>query len=210
MTIRNWECKVQVHALTRVCTYSSIINPCTCTNLPPPPSPTVITGPPRTRLTGASPNGRSPHTDDRRTKSRANRPDRRLSPWAGPVTGEPGWQITTPPRRLAVAVRTILTRGTVHPHEKAEWQARLPEAVLTVAVIQADSATLWCRLGARPSLGVFHAGLRAVAGHARAQMLRVSIARPRAAATSPPQPARSTMWPTWPTAARPAWMAPKS
>ena len=31
MTIRNRECKVQVHALTRVCTYSGIISACTCT-----------------------------------------------------------------------------------------------------------------------------------------------------------------------------------
>jgi hypothetical protein len=62
-----------------------------------------------------------------------------LSPWAAPVTGAPGWQITTRSRRLAVAVATILT-GTVHPHEKGEWQARLPEAVLTVAVTGAVSA----------------------------------------------------------------------
>jgi hypothetical protein len=52
-------------------------------------------------------------------------------------------------------VAAIVTGGTVHPHEKGEWQARLPEAVLTVAVIKADSGTLWCRLSARPSLGVF-------------------------------------------------------
>jgi hypothetical protein len=81
--------------------------------------------------------------------------DARLSPWAAPVTGEPGWQITTSSRLLAVAVATILTGGTVHPHEEGEWQARLPEAVLTVAVIEADSGTLWCRLSARPSTGVF-------------------------------------------------------
>lgn len=81
--------------------------------------------------------------------------DGHLSPWAAPVTGEPGWQITTPSRRLAITVATILTGGTVHPHESGEWQARLPEAVLTVAVIEADSATLWCRLSARPSLGIF-------------------------------------------------------
>ena len=31
MTIRNRECKVQVHALTRVCTYNGIISVCTCT-----------------------------------------------------------------------------------------------------------------------------------------------------------------------------------
>jgi hypothetical protein len=78
-----------------------------------------------------------------------------LSPWAAPVTGAPGWQITTPSRRMAVAVATVLIGGTVHRHEKGEWQARLPEAVLTVAVIGADSGTLWCRLSVRPSLGVF-------------------------------------------------------
>jgi hypothetical protein len=31
MTIRNRKCKVQVHALARVCTYSGIIRVCTCT-----------------------------------------------------------------------------------------------------------------------------------------------------------------------------------
>ena len=31
MTIRSPECKVQVHALTRVCTYRRIISSCTCT-----------------------------------------------------------------------------------------------------------------------------------------------------------------------------------
>ena len=81
--------------------------------------------------------------------------DGHLSPWAAPVTGEPGWQITTPSRRLAVAVATILASGTVHPHEKGEWQARLPEAVLKVAVTGAGNGTLWCRLSARPSLGMF-------------------------------------------------------
>lgn len=35
MTIGNRECKVQVHALTRVCTYSRIISPCTCTKPEP-------------------------------------------------------------------------------------------------------------------------------------------------------------------------------
>jgi hypothetical protein len=81
--------------------------------------------------------------------------DGRLSPWSAPVTGEPGWQIATPPRHLAIAVVTILADGTVHPHENGEWHARLLEAVLTVVVMEADSSTLWCRLGARPSLGVF-------------------------------------------------------
>ncbi len=35
MTIRNRECKVQVHTLTRVCTYSGTIGSCTCTSPPP-------------------------------------------------------------------------------------------------------------------------------------------------------------------------------
>jgi hypothetical protein len=78
-----------------------------------------------------------------------------LSPWVTPVTGVPGWQVTTRSCRLAVAVATVLTGGTVHPHEKGEWQAQLPEAVLTVAVTGADNGTLWCRLSARPSLGIF-------------------------------------------------------
>ena len=39
MTIRNRECKVQVHALARVCTYSGIIHACTCTK----PAPTRST-----------------------------------------------------------------------------------------------------------------------------------------------------------------------
>jgi hypothetical protein len=78
-----------------------------------------------------------------------------LSPWAAPVTGALGWQITTRSLRLAVAAATILTGGTVHPHEKGGRQARLPEAVLTVAVTGVGNGTLWCRLSARPSLGIF-------------------------------------------------------
>ena len=46
MTTRNRECKVQVHTLPRVCTYSGTISSCTCTNPPSAPSPHVITRPP--------------------------------------------------------------------------------------------------------------------------------------------------------------------
>ena len=60
--------------------------------------------------------------------------DGSLSVCADPVTDAPGWQITTPSRRLAVAVATTLPGGTVHPHEKGEWQARIPQAVLMVVV----------------------------------------------------------------------------
>ncbi len=82
------------------------------------------------------------------------RRDRSLSPWAAPVTGTPGWQISTPSRRLAKAVAT-LAGGTVHRHQNGQWQARLPDAALAVVALDADAATLRCRLSARPSLGVF-------------------------------------------------------
>jgi hypothetical protein len=78
-----------------------------------------------------------------------------LSPCAAPATGAPGWQITTRSRRLAAAVAATITGGTVHPQEKGEWQARLPDAVLMVVALRADADTLRCRLSAQPSLGVF-------------------------------------------------------
>ena len=94
----------------------------------------------------------------------------RLSPWAAPAADAPGWQITTRSRRLAVAVATTLTGRTVHRHENGEWQARLPQAVLAVVALDADAGALRCRLSARPHLGVFVAGLRALARRDRAQM----------------------------------------
>ena len=78
-----------------------------------------------------------------------------LSPWAAPVTGAPGWQITTASRRLAAAVATSLSGRTVHGHEKGEWQARTPQPVLAVVVIAADAGTLRCRFSAQPHYGVF-------------------------------------------------------
>jgi hypothetical protein len=60
-----------------------------------------------------------------------------LSPWADPVTGAQGWQITTWSRRLTLAVATN-AGGTVRSHHKGEWQARLPEAVLTVTALGAS------------------------------------------------------------------------
>ena len=79
----------------------------------------------------------------------------RLSPWADPVTGAPGWQITTGSRHLALAVATIVPGGTVRSHQKGQWQARLPEAVLAVTALGADAGALRCRLSAQPSLGAF-------------------------------------------------------
>ena len=58
-------------------------------------------------------------------------------------------------RRLAVAVATTLSGRTVHCHEKGEWQARIPQAVLMVVVIAADADALRCRLSAQPEYGVF-------------------------------------------------------
>jgi hypothetical protein len=81
--------------------------------------------------------------------------DGRLSPQADAVTDTPGWQITTRSRRLAVAVTTIVPGAIVHPREKGEWHARIPQAVLMVVVIDAGAATLRCHLSARPDSGVF-------------------------------------------------------
>ena len=78
----------------------------------------------------------------------------RLSPWADAAADAPGWQITTRSRRLAMAVATTLSGKTVHCHEKGEWQARIPHAVLTVVVIAADADTLRCHLSAQPHHGV--------------------------------------------------------
>ena len=78
-----------------------------------------------------------------------------LNPWADAATGARGWQITTASRRLAVAVATVIPGGTVHSHENQEWQVRIPQAVLTVVVTDADADALWCRLGTPPHAGVF-------------------------------------------------------
>ena len=81
--------------------------------------------------------------------------DGRLSPCADAAAAAPGWQIITASRRLAVAVATTVSGGTVHSHEKGEWQARIPQAVLMVVVIGADPGALRCRLSAQPHYGVF-------------------------------------------------------
>jgi hypothetical protein len=90
-----------------------------------------------------------------RTLSENEPRDGRLSPWADAATDTPRWQITTRSRRLAVAVATTVPGGTVHPHEKGQWRAGIPQAVLMVMVVGADAKTLWCRLSVKPDLGVF-------------------------------------------------------
>jgi hypothetical protein len=85
----------------------------------------------------------------------SNPSDGRLSPRADAVVGAPYWQITTRSSRLAAAVAAAVPGGTAHAHEKGEWQARIPHAVLPVMVTDADADTLWCRLSARSHSGVF-------------------------------------------------------
>ena len=94
----------------------------------------------------------------------------RLSPWADAVTDAPGWQLNTRSRRLAVAVAAAVSGATVHPHQKGEWQARIPRAVLMVVVIDADAGALRCHLSARPRFRRLRPGLCAMAGHNRAEM----------------------------------------
>ena len=80
--------------------------------------------------------------------------DGRLSPRADAVIDAPGWQLTTRSCRLAVAVTTTIPGATVHPHEKGESQARIPQAVLRVVVIEAGASALRCHLSAHPDAGV--------------------------------------------------------
>jgi hypothetical protein len=77
-----------------------------------------------------------------------------LSPWAAPVIDTLGWQITTQSRRLAETAASTVTGGTVRTHEKGQWQARLPETVLAVVVIDADANSLRCHLSAAPAADV--------------------------------------------------------
>jgi len=96
-----------------------------------------------------------PARNPRNVMSAPNPSDGRLSPWADTATDAPGWQITTASRRLAAAVATTISAGTVHSRKKGEWQARIPQAVLMVVVIGADTDALRCHLSAQPHYGVF-------------------------------------------------------
>jgi hypothetical protein len=71
-----------------------------------------------------------------------------------PFTGAPRWQVITRSRQVAITVAAV-SRGTARRHGKGEWQASIPQAFLLVIVTNADAGTLWCRLSARPSAGVF-------------------------------------------------------
>jgi hypothetical protein len=75
-----------------------------------------------------------------------------LSPWAAPVTGALGWQVTTSSRRLAAAV-AALSGGKAHPRGKGQWRAAIPQTAVPVVVTDADSKTLSCRLACQPDSG---------------------------------------------------------
>jgi hypothetical protein len=110
----------------------------------------------RTRTTGRA-DGTSTHRAiPARATIREAGPEHagRLSPLAD-ATDTLGWQVTTRSRRLAVAVAATIPGGTVHSQTTAEWQARLPQAVLMVTLIAADTGTLWCRHDTQPDSGVY-------------------------------------------------------
>lgn len=48
-----------------------------------------------------------------------------------------------------------MSGGTVHSQAKGEWQARIPQAVLMVVVIDAGADVLRCHLSTHPDSGVF-------------------------------------------------------
>jgi hypothetical protein len=91
----------------------------------------------------------------RNVMSAPNPSDGRLSPRADAATDAPGWRITTASRRLAAAVATTISGGTVHSRKEGEWQAGIPQAVLMVVVIGADADVLRCHLSAQPHYRVF-------------------------------------------------------
>ena len=107
-----------------------------------------MTGPCRT-------GGGDARTQPPRRDAERNPYDGRLSPWADAAADAPGWQITSPSRRLTAALAATVSGGTVHSDKKGEWQARIPQPVLTVVVTGADSGALRCRLRTEPHDGVF-------------------------------------------------------
>lgn len=77
-----------------------------------------------------------------------------LAPRAEPVTDALGWQVTTPSRELAALVAEK-SAGTVSAAEKGKWQARIPQPVLTVTVINADTVALQCTVRIHPHPELF-------------------------------------------------------
>lgn len=96
-----------------------------------------------------------------------------LSPWANPVTGALGWQVTTPSRRLAATVAAISGGNTRSRKEGKQWTAHIPETSVTVLTVGADSGALWCRLASVTDSGILTV---AIAPWTTATVLRCPVA----------------------------------
>jgi hypothetical protein len=96
----------------------------------------------------------------------------RLAPWAEPVTDTLGWQATTTSRRLAALIAETFS-GTISAHQKGEWQVHIPQAALTVTVMNADTAALQCTLTIYPHPEAF---IVAFAPWAAATVLKCPLA----------------------------------
>jgi hypothetical protein len=86
---------------------------------------------------------------DEGTTARADRSGR-LAPWADPVTGALGWQVTVPSRRLAALIAETALATKISGHGKREWRAYILQTVLTVTVVNADTAALQCTISIHP------------------------------------------------------------
>jgi hypothetical protein len=75
----------------------------------------------------------------------------------GPIRsrGALGWQAATASRRLAALIAETVLAGKISAHGKWEWLVRIPQAVLTVTVMNADIVALECTVCIRPDSGVF-------------------------------------------------------
>jgi hypothetical protein len=79
----------------------------------------------------------------------------RLAPWADPVTNTLGWQVTAPSRRLAALIADTAPAAAIAAHGKREWHAHIPQAVLAVTVMNADTVALQCTLSIHPHSEIF-------------------------------------------------------
>lgn len=99
--------------------------------------------------------GPAPRRDSRRPPGRPPGPGTgTLTPYADPVTGTLGWQLTTPDRYLARAAAAASPGSTVRPGGHGRWHARLPGPALAVTDITAAPGALRCRLAAAPATGM--------------------------------------------------------
>jgi hypothetical protein len=63
--------------------------------------------------------------------------------------------VITPSCRLAALVAETAPAGTISAREKGQWQVNIPQAVLAVTVMNADTAALNCTLSIHPHPEVF-------------------------------------------------------